>query len=72
MANKTLEELRGLSREERMEYFKAHRRELKDEGLEAVNGGAASVMLGENPNSDCPYNGCYFTSFGWVCDDEFC
>ncbi len=69
---KTMAELKSMSREERMEYFKAHKTELMDKTLEKVNGGAATVMLGENPNSECPYKGCYYTSWGWVCDDDYC
>ena len=68
MEQKTMEELKGMSREDRMAYFNANKSALMERDLEVVNGGSASVRPHENPDSDCPYNRCYFTSFGWICD----
>ncbi|MBR2762470.1 MAG: hypothetical protein IKE16_06760 [Solobacterium sp.] len=68
MEKKMLEELKGMSREERMDYFRAHKSELMENALDTVNGGAAGRNSRENPNSSCPYKNCYYTSFGWICD----
>ncbi len=68
MVMKNIEELRNMSREERMDYFKAHRSDLANAALEAASGGAAVRSVRENPNSSCPYNNCYYTSIGWICN----
>jgi hypothetical protein len=63
-----MEQLKSLSREERTDYFKSHKRDLMELSLEAINGGMMTKGGRENPNSSCPYNNCYYTSFGWICD----
>ena len=71
MDQNLLNSMKGMSREERLEYFKAHKTELMDSQLAAVNGGArASSHKGENPNSDVPYNGNWISSYGFVCHGE--
>lgn len=67
MNEKLVELLKGKSREEREEIFKNNRSRLLDESLNAVNGGNGAEV--ENPNSEeCPYNGNWVSSFGYVCD----
>ena len=61
---KQIEELRAMSREERMKYLEENRSELMETALETVNGGSADV---ENPNSEGIYKGNYYTSWGYVC-----
>ena len=61
MDQKLLDSLKGMSREERAEYFAVNRTDLASSGLDAANGG------GENPNSSCPYKNCWVTSFGYIC-----
>ncbi len=69
LEKKTLDALKGKSREERAEYFKEHKSEIMDETLTSVNGGTAEPR--ENPNSEeVPYNGNWISSFGYVCDGE--
>jgi hypothetical protein len=72
MDKELLESLKAKSREERMEYFNAHKSELLDDSLEAVSGGRD---LGDrNPNTesrgDDDGNGNYYTSWGWTCQGE--
>ena len=72
MDKELLESLKAKSREERMEYFNAHKSELLDDSLEAVSGGRE---LGDrNPNTesrgDNDGNGNYYTSMGWTCQGE--
>lgn len=70
--NQELEELKNLTREERSEYFKSHKADLLAADLEKVNGGAGDGH-GENPDSEVPYKGNYYTSWGFVCDGySFC
>lgn len=65
-----IEELKGLSREERKQAFMEKKSELLDlEALSAVNGGAAAGS-GENPDSDVPYTGNWISSWGFVCHGE--
>lgn len=69
---KTLEELKGLSREERQAYLKDHVTELKLDSaeLESVTGGAGYLSK-RNPDSDSPddkNNWC--TSMGYVCNGK--
>ena len=43
-----------------------------EESLSCVNGGAGANN-NENPNSEVPYIGNYYTSWGFVCNDShFC
>ena len=64
MDQKLIESLKGKSREERAAFFKEHRMELlSPDDLKIVNGGT-----GENPNSSVPYDGNWYTSFGFVCE----
>ena len=67
-----LETLKGKSREERKVYFEELKTELLDAALESVNGGRvlAAAESGENPDSDCPYEGNWVSSFGFVCRGE--
>ena len=63
MDQQLIDSLKGKSREERAAFFKEHRNELlSPNDLKAVNGGA-----GENPNSSVPYDGNWYSSFGFVC-----
>ena len=71
MNKKLLESMKGMSREERMEYFKAHKSELPESSLDTVNGGAASAKTNENPMSDIvPYKDRWISSWGYICDGE--
>ena len=43
-----------------------------EESLSCVNGGAGASD-NENPNSEVPYKGNYYTSWGFVCNgSHFC
>lgn len=68
MDQKFIEEMKRLSREERMAYFNEHKAELMEDVLSAVNGGAASQR--PNADSEVPYGGNYWTSLGFVCGDH--
>ena len=62
MEKELLDAMEGKSREERKEIFEAHKSELLDAGLDAVNGGEKNFDIGdpavpENPYSECPYKG---------------
>lgn len=66
-----LEAMKGMSREEREEYFKNNKSQFIETILTAVNGGAAKSAGRENPDSEqCPYKNCWFSSFGFICDGE--
>lgn len=65
---KVLESIKGLSREERKQYFESHKAELLDDSLKAVNGGTNAEI--ENPTSEVPYGGNWFSSPGFVCEGE--
>ena len=68
--NKMMETMKSMSREERAEYFKAHKSELMDSALEKASGGTAGKEV-ENPNSEVTlYEGNWITSFGYVCNGE--
>ena len=68
-----LDEIKTKSREERAEFFKEHKSELFDEFLNRVNGGILAEASGENPDSEVPYCGSWYSSYGYVCDgDRFC
>lgn len=71
MEKELLEALKNKTREERTEYFNAHKAELLDESLASVNGGAGGYT---NPNSDVPdAKGNYYTSWGFICrGSSFC
>lgn len=69
MEKELLEALKNKTREERTEYFDAHKDELLEESLTTVNGGTSEP--GENPNSEeVPYKGNWISSFGYVCNGE--
>ena len=69
MDNKLTEALKGMSREERKAYFAEHKSDFISLGdVSSVNGG---IVLGseDNPNSEeCPFNGRWASSFGYVCN----
>lgn len=66
MDQKSVELLKGMSREERMEYLENHREILSLDDLDAVNGGTDARV--ENPNSDVPdERGNYISSLGFIC-----
>lgn len=66
-----LDALKEMSREERGDYFKKNKSDLLGGILSAVNGGTAKSAGKENPNSEeCPYNGNWVSSFGYVCDGQ--
>ena len=72
MEKELLDAMEGKSREERKEIFEAHKSELLDAGLDAVNGGEKNFDIGdpavpENPYSERPYKGNWISSEGYVC-----
>lgn len=68
-----LDEIKAKSREERAEFFKEHKSELFDELLNRINAGFETTGKGENPDSEVPYCGSWYSSYGYVCDgDHFC
>jgi len=73
MALNWKEDIKGMSREERKQYFLDNKNELLSASeLDAVNGGVASN--GENTNSDIvPYYGRWYSSYGFICHgQEWC
>ena len=71
MNKKMLESMKNMSREERMEFFKAHKSELLESALTAVNGGTYQPKTNENPMSDIvPYKDRWISSWGYICDGE--
>ena len=73
MDSKTIEMLKGMSREEKKAYFEKNMKSvLKASELENVNGGTGGDV--ENPNSEimAPQYGPWYSSFGYVCDGEKC
>ena len=71
MNKKMLESMKNMSREERMEFFKAHKAELMESALDSVNGGAYQPKTNENPMSDIvPYKDRWISSWGYICDGE--
>ncbi|MBR2760009.1 MAG: hypothetical protein IKD66_02460 [Solobacterium sp.] len=72
MANKIMEQLKGMSKEERIPFFKAHKSELAETVLHSVNGGTGNdAELIANPNSEeCPFEGNWISSDGYVCNGE--
>lgn len=69
MDQKVIDEVKGLSREERSAFFNEHKAELFEDALASVNGGILRSTP-ENPDSECPYKGNWYTSFGYVCKGE--
>ncbi|MBP3896100.1 MAG: hypothetical protein J6D07_06505 [Mogibacterium sp.] len=66
MAKNFMDEIKGMSREERAQYFMDNKTAiLSADALDSVNGGVASN--GENTNSDCPYTGNWWSSLGFIC-----
>ena len=77
MTKKDMEQLRGLSREERKSYFLNHKSDvLSLSDLDQVNGGFIKCDGGRslNPGSaESYFQGKCFSSFGYVCDGvEIC
>ena len=79
MDKNELESIKGLSREERAEFFKKNKADilaLSADDLSKVNGGAGAGCYrdpgaNENPNSEeIPYGGAWYTSFGFICNGE--
>ena len=68
MNMEVLESIKGLSREERKQYFESHKSELLDDSLKAVNGGTGEDV--ENPTSEIPFGGNWFSSPGFVCEGK--
>lgn len=67
MANNFMDKIKGMSREERAQFFMDNKSAiLNPEALDEVNGGLASN--GENTNSEVPYTGNWYSSFGFVCE----
>ena len=64
-----IESMKGKSREERADYFKNHKSELLSvDDLKSVNGGGTT-----NPRSEVPFDGNWWTSWGFACKGEhFC
>lgn len=69
MNNKIVDELKGMSREERAEYFRQHKSELLDSDLQNVSGGR-NAEPGENMASEVPYDGNWYTSRGFICEGQ--
>lgn len=64
---KTMEELKGMSREERMAYFRQSKSALENSALESVNGGKGDTT-NNNPNSSgVDDKGNYYSSWGYSC-----
>lgn len=69
MDKSLIEAMKGKSREERKDFFVSHKAELLSPAdLKSVNGGATT-----NPNSEVPFNGNWWSSWGFVCEGaHFC
>lgn len=77
MTKYDLEQLKGLSREERKNYFMDHKSEvLSLSDLDQVNGGFIKCdgIRSLNPGSvEEDFQGKFFSSFGYICDGvEMC
>lgn len=68
MNKKVLEELKGMTTEERLSYFKAHKGEILDELLKSVNGGNDAGV--KNPDSEDVFENAIFSSFDFICKGE--
>ena len=77
MDKNELNRIKGLSREERAEYFRNNKEAclaLSEDELDKVNGGAGAGAFrdpepNENPNSEeVPYEGAWWSSIGFICD----
>jgi hypothetical protein len=63
-------EMKNLSRDERVDYFKMNKSSILDSALSAVNGGKSDGER-KNPNSEIiPFEGNWFSSDGYVCNGE--
>ena len=70
---KTLEMVKGMSREERLAYFEANKKTiLNAEDLDNVNGGGNTHATNPDSRGDDDGNGNYWTSIGWTCAGIVC
>ncbi len=74
---KIIEEVKGMTREEKKAYFEKNKKALLNiADLDVVNGGGKGGKAPEveNPNSEemAPDFGPWYTSFGYICDGERC
>ena len=76
MASNFHSEIKDMSREERAKFFQEHKSEiLKLKELDSVNGGLAFGNAADrnvkNPGSaEVPFEGNWYSSFGFVCDGQ--
>ena len=69
MMQKTIDELKKMSREDRLAYFNDNKESmLSIDDLDSVNGGV--IDKPRNPDSEGIWRGCYYTSLGYVCRDS--
>ena len=70
MNKELLSEMKSLSREERVDFFKQNKSALLESALSAVNGGKDDGER-KNPNSDIvPFENNWMSSFGYICNGE--
>lgn len=69
MDHSVVEQMKGMSREDRKAFFSSNKSALSSSALSCVNGGEGSEK--QNPNSEeCPYQGNWISSDGYICDGE--
>ncbi len=65
---KTLEMVKGMSREERLAYFEENKKTLLNaDDLDSINGGGNKDVVNPDSRCDDDGNGNYYTSMGWTC-----
>lgn len=65
---KTLEMVKGMSREERLAYFEENKKTLLNaDDLDSINGGGNKDVVNPDSRGDDDGNGNYYTSMGWTC-----
>ena len=69
MDQAVMEQVKGMSEEERREFLEKNQSELASDTLNKVNDDAADGEK-KNPNSECPFEGNWESSFGFVCNGE--
>jgi len=70
---KTLEELKAMSREDRLAYFEANKKTLLNtDDLDNVNGGTGTNVINPDSRGDDDGLGNYYTSLGYTCQGIVC
>ena len=68
LEDNSIQTLKALNKIDRARYLAEHKPELGFSDLDRVNG--ANGANQENPNSETPYKGNYYSSYGFICEGE--